>query len=114
MDMAVAGDITRAAGAGTDRAQRLLDRREHRRVLAHAEIVVRTPNGDLGADAVVEGTRKAAAAPLEVGKGAVPPLCAQPVETLFEEAFVIHRCHNPLGSLAYNIYFRRQGPDRET
>jgi len=46
-------------------------------VLTHAEIVVRAPYGDLGADAVIEGARKAAAAPLEIGKDAIPPLGAQ-------------------------------------
>jgi hypothetical protein len=38
-------------------------------VLAHAEIVVRAPDGDLGADPVIKGARKAAAASLEIGKG---------------------------------------------
>jgi len=40
--------------------------------------------------AVIEGTRKATAAPFEIGKHAVPPLGAQRVETLSEEALVIH------------------------
>jgi hypothetical protein len=40
-------------------------------MLAHAEIVVRAPDRDLGTDAVVEGARKPAAAPLEIGKDAV-------------------------------------------
>ena len=65
-------------------------RRQHRRVLAHAEIVVRAPDGDLGADPVIEGARKAAAAPLEIGEDAVAPLGAQRVEALFEKAFVVH------------------------
>ena len=90
MHMAVAGDVARAAGAGADRPQRLLHRRQHRRMLPHAEIVVRAPHRDLGADPVIEGARKAAAAPLEIGEHAVPPLGAQRVEALFEKAFVIH------------------------
>jgi hypothetical protein len=53
-------------------------------VLAHAEIVVRAPHRDLGADAVVEGARKAPAAPLEIGKDAIPPLGVQRVEALSE------------------------------
>ena len=70
--------------------KRLLHRRQHGRVLAHAEIVVRAPHRDLGADPVVEGAREAAAAPLEIGEDAVPPLGAQRIEALFEEALVIH------------------------
>ena len=98
MHMAVAGDVARAAGAGADRPQGLLHRRQHRRVLPHAEIVVRAPDGDLGADAVIEGARKAAAAPLEIGKDAISPLGAQRIEALFEEALVIHAgpCWLPL------------------
>src|SRR5580693_894055 len=90
MDMAVAGNVARAAGARADRPHGLLDRGEHRRMLPHAEIVVRAPDGDLGADAVIEGPRKAAAAALEIGKDPVPPLGAQCIQTLLEVALVIH------------------------
>jgi len=62
-------------------------------MLAHAEIIVRAPDGDLGADAVVEGAREAAAAPLEIGEDAVAPLGAQRVEALTEEPLVIHVGH---------------------
>jgi hypothetical protein len=65
MHMAVAGDVARAAGAGTDRAQGLLHRPEHRRMLPHAEIVVRAPYRDLGADPI--NNRR----PLETGRTAV-------------------------------------------
>ena len=41
-----AGDVARAAGAGADRIDRLVHGGEHRRVLAHAEIVVGAPDGD--------------------------------------------------------------------
>src|ERR1700730_5419734 len=90
MHMVVARDIARAAGTGADCAQGLLYRSQDRRMLPHAEIVVRTPHRDLGADAVIIGARKAAAAPLEIGEHAVPPLGAQRVEALFEVALVIH------------------------
>jgi len=55
-------------------------------MLSHAEIVVRAPDCNLGADAVIESVWKAAAAPLEIGEDAVPPLGAQRVEPLPEEA----------------------------
>src|SRR5215469_1197521 len=95
MHMAVAGDVARAAGAGADRPQCLLDCREHRGVLAHAEIVVRAPHRDLGADAMVKGARKAPAAPLQIGEHAVPPFAVQRVETVSEKAFVIHSSPQP-------------------
>src|SRR6267154_5446407 len=90
MEMVVARDVAGAAGAGADRPQGLFHRPEHRGVLTHAEIVVRAPNGDLGADAVIKGAREAAAAPLEVGKDAIPPFGMQRTETLSEKALVIH------------------------
>ena len=90
MQMAVARDVAGSAGAGADRAQRLFHRREDRGMLPHAEIVVRAPHGDLGADAMIIGAREAAAAPLEVGKDAISPLGAQLTETRSEEALVIH------------------------
>ena len=43
-------------------------------MLADAEIVVRAPDGDLGADPVIEGARKMVAAPIEVGGDAVAPV----------------------------------------
>ena len=59
-------------------------------MLADAEIVVRAPDGDLGADPVIKGARKLAAAPLEVGKDAVSTLGTKCVETVFEEAVELH------------------------
>jgi hypothetical protein len=39
---------------------------------------------------VIKGAREAAAAPLEIGEHAIPPLAAQRIEPLSEEAFVVH------------------------
>jgi len=60
-------------------------------VLPHAEIVVRAPHRNLGADAVVIGAREPAAAPLQIGEHPVPPLGAQRIETLSEDALAIHQ-----------------------
>jgi hypothetical protein len=97
MHMVVAGDVADSAGAGADRPQRLFHRRQHRRVLAHAEIVVGAPDGDLCPDPMIEGARKAAAAPLEIGQDAIPSLGTQRVEALFEKGLVIYagRCWLP-------------------
>src|SRR5205809_2815627 len=89
--MVVARNIAGAAGATAGRPQGLFHRGEDRRMLPHAEIVVRAPHSHLGADLVIEGAREAAATPLEIGKGAIPPLGVQSVETLSKEALVIHR-----------------------
>jgi hypothetical protein len=53
---------------------------EDRRALPHAEIVVRAPDGDFGTDAVIEGPRKAAATPLEIGKEAIASFAPQLTE----------------------------------
>src|SRR5262249_53657448 len=98
MDVAVARNVAGAAGAGADRTHGLFHRREDRGGLTHAEISVRAPNRDLGADAVVEGTWKAATATLEIGKGAIPALGVQRTETLSEEGLVIHG-GPPLGAV---------------
>jgi hypothetical protein len=58
MIMGVAADIARTARARADIVQRFFHRRDHLGVLAHREIVVRTPDGDrLGA--VVPGKQRA-------------------------------------------------------
>jgi hypothetical protein len=85
MDMVVPRDIACAAGAGANRAQGLLHRRKDRPVLPHAEIVVRAPDGDFGTDAVIEGPRKAAATPLEIGKEAIASFAPQLTELPLEK-----------------------------
>ena len=64
-------------------------RRERRRVLPHAELVVRAPDRDLGIDAVIKGWKPAAAA-LNVGENAIPAFDAERIETPFEEAVEVH------------------------
>jgi hypothetical protein len=66
-------------------SDRLSDaRRVHRAI--HREIHrVRGARCDLGADAIFVGARKTAAAPLEIGEDATPPLAAQRFEALLEK-----------------------------
>jgi hypothetical protein len=66
-------------------SDRLSDaRRVHRAI--HREIHrVRGARCDLGADAIFVGARKTAAAPLEIGEDATPPLGAQRFEALLEK-----------------------------
>ena len=94
--MGVAGsrDIAGAARAGARSAQFLRHGRQHGRVLPHAEIIVRAPHRDLGADAVIESAREAAAAPLEIGKDPVAALGVERVDARPEKTVEIHnRCY---------------------
>src|SRR6266568_9347972 len=88
--MVVPRDVAGAAGAGANRPQRLFHGRENRRMLPHAEIVVRAPHRDLGADAMIEGAREAPATPFEIGKDTIPSLGVQCTEAPSEKALVIH------------------------
>jgi hypothetical protein len=75
-DMRVAGPgyVAGAPCPGPRTLKLLGHRRQHLRVLAHAEIVVRAPHGDFRADAVIVSAREMAAAALQIGKDAVAPL----------------------------------------
>ena len=94
-DMVVVGaaDIARAARPCPRTVERLMHRREHLGMLAHAEIVVRAPDGDVAraALAVIGGGRKAADLTLQIGKDPVAALTAQAVQLVTEESLEIHR-----------------------
>src|SRR3546814_14502391 len=89
--MAVARDIAGAAGAGAELVSRLLQGRQHGRMLAHAEVVVRAPDGDFfGPDAAeIIGDRKTAAVAGQLGEHPVAPLGVPCVDRLAEKGFVI-------------------------
>src|SRR3546814_334537 len=86
------GECAGAAGAGAAGLQRLGHGSEHRGVLAHAEVVVRAPDGDALAvvAAVAHRARKAPRHPLEIGENAIAPFATEVGEGLSEELFVIH------------------------
>src|SRR5579875_1293167 len=89
--MGRARDVARAAGAGADFVDRFMHRRAHGRVLAHAEIVVGAPDGDLAAACMVVRVREIARFALEIGEHAVATFGFQPVDALLKKPFVIHR-----------------------
>jgi hypothetical protein len=60
-------------------------------MLAHAEVVVGTPDGHLVLQAVIEGLRKAAGAPLEVGKDPISIFASYELETWLKQLIEIHR-----------------------
>ena len=99
-----AGDVAGAAGAGAATVERFVHRRDHSRVLAHAEIVVRAPHRHLAALAVTAkiGEREGAGAPFEVGKHPVVASAAQTVELPAEKPFVVHRHLRSRGCLAHS------------
>ena len=82
MVMGVAADVARPAGAGADLVQRLFHRFDHGRVLAHAEIVVRAPDGDrLGAVAAeAMRVREAALGPQDVDEYAIAAFVMKPLD----------------------------------
>ena len=97
LDVVVVGarDVAGAAGAGAAAVQRLVHGGDHRGVLAHAEIVVGAPDGDLLLlGPVVGGAGEAPGLALEIGEDAVAAFGPQRVEFGLEEAFIVHRGHS--------------------
>ena len=88
-----ARDIARPAGTDAELGGNILHGRDHRRVLAHAQIVVRTPDGDLarivGAVAIDRGGEMPGH-PFEIGKDAVALLCPQRVDCVFKNTAIVH------------------------
>ena len=101
-DMVVvgAGDVARAAGAGAAFVQRLVHGRDHLGMLAHAEIVVRAPDGDFARllARIAQCPRKTAGAPLKIGENTVASFLVQAFQLFREERLEIHRYMLPGGS----------------
>ena len=87
-----AGDIARAAGAGAHGVDRLVHGGQYRRVLAHAEIVVGAPHGDLARTVRREVIchRKEPAAALHIREGAISAFAMKGLEPLLEQPLEIH------------------------
>ncbi len=88
-----AGNVARAAGADAELFGRLLHRRDHLGMLAHAEIVVGAPDGDLAGIVglvAIHRRRKPAGDPLDVGEDAIALLLPQRIDCVFEDAPIIH------------------------
>ena len=90
-----AGNVARAAGTGTEAVDRLVHGIDDIVVLAHAEIVVRAPDGDL-AFAVGKARRgpgKASAMAVQVDKDPVTPLAMDSLQRVFKSFQVFHGDH---------------------
>ena len=90
-----AGNVARAAGAGAVRARRPDRGLDHVRMAAHAEIVVRAPDGDLARPALLARRaphrhREAGGVALEIGEDAISLFRLQAGDRILEAPFVVH------------------------
>ena len=87
-----AGDVAGAAGAGAATVQRLVHRRQHRRILAHAEVVVGAPDGDVrrAVQAVMGGAGERPGVALQLGEDPVTALGLEGVDRRPEDILVVH------------------------
>ena len=91
-----AGNVAGAAGAGAVGARRLDARLDDVGVDAHAEIVVRAPDGDLTrrvlfARRAPQGEREAGGVALEVGEDAIALFALQAFDRFHKTTLIIHR-----------------------
>ena len=93
-DMVVvgAGNVAGAAGTGATLVDGELHRLGHLRMLAHAEIVVGTPDGDFlfAGGRMARRTREISLVALQIGKDAIAPFLMQAIQLGFEERLEIH------------------------
>ena len=89
--MTGSGNVACAARAGSDPIECFVHRCEHRRMLAHAEVIVGTPDGHLVLQAVIEGLWKMAWAPFEIGKDPISIFASYDLETRLKELIELHR-----------------------
>ncbi|MPL74811.1 hypothetical protein SDC9_20630 [bioreactor metagenome] len=88
-----ARDVARAARARAGGIERLVHGRKHHRVLAHAEIIVAAPDGDLFLRAVrarPHRLREGALFTLDVDEDPVAALVVQLLDRLIEREIVVH------------------------
>ncbi len=111
-----AGDVARAAGARALGADRRLHGLDHDGMLAHGEIVVGAPDGDVAHRAVVveAGAREGAGDALQLGEHAIASFVVQAPQMAGEKGFVVH-CPsfspatdlNRLGPVAADAFWSR-------
>src|ERR1700738_1216275 len=88
--MAGAGNVPRAPGAGSDPIDGIMHRCEHSRMLAHAQVIVGTPDGHPILQAVIKRLRKVTGAPLEVGKDPISIFRSSLLQTRLKKLIEIH------------------------
>src|SRR5690349_13472012 len=105
--MAGPRNVPWAASAGADAIEGSMHGFEHRRMLAHAEVIVGTPDCHPILQAVIKGLRKVTGAPLEAGRDPIPVFPSYELETWLEELIEIHRA---LRRLSVSVKSRRAEP----
>ena len=96
--MAGSRNVARPARAGSDPIESVMHCCEHRRMLAHAQVIVGTPDGNLILQAMIKGLRKVAGASLQVRKDSISIFASDELETRLKELVEIHRFLCRLGS----------------
>ena len=89
------GNVACSTRSRTRNVDRFVHGLQDGRVLTHAEIVIRAPDGDRARSTVGElrGLGKVATGPDDVGEDAIAPLAAKLRKRLIELAFVVHLCN---------------------
>src|SRR6266404_1560690 len=84
--------------AGSDPINSFMHCCEHHRMLAHAQVIVGTPDGNLILQTMIKGLRKVAGASLQVRKDSISIFASDELETRLKELVEIHRFLCRLGS----------------
>ena len=101
-----AGDVARAAGARALRVDCLAHRLDNRGVLAHGEVVVAAPHGDVArrlAVAVQARAREGADDALQLGEHAVASLVVQAAKVAREKCLVVHLPLSPAAPILVGL-----------
>ena len=96
--MAGSRNVARPARTGSDPIDSVMHCREHHRMLAHAQVIVGTPDGNLILQTMIKGLRKVAGASLQVRKDSISIFASDELETRLKELVEIHRFLCRLGS----------------
>ena len=90
--------MLRAPRAGSDPISSFMHCCEHHRMLAPAQVIVGTPDGNLILLTMIKGLRKVAGASLQVRKDSISIFASDELKTRLKELVEIHRFLCRLGS----------------
>ena len=96
--MAGSRNVARSPRAGSDPINSFMHCCEHHRMLAHAQVIVGTPDGNLILQTMIKGLRKVAGASLQVRKDPISIFASDELETRLKELIEIHRFLSRAGS----------------
>ena len=108
-----AGNVAGPARTGAAFIDHAVHRLDHRRVLAHPEVIIGAPHSNLLGLAIdmAGGLREGTAVAFQLGKHTVAPFAFDGVELAREESLIIHDRKSPSQySSVYPVGARGQGP----